>query len=149
MVAYDFDSVLRKWTKTCSRCETTILGTEDENESYAIFTTEFHDGYTGVDGLASACKKCAALKTHFHRGMNRVVAERMLISQNGRCAICGEEISLVIGVDNKANVDHCHETDSTRGLLCTPCNQGLGRFKDSISIMEKAIEYLRRYKNAT
>jgi hypothetical protein len=30
----------------------------------------------------------------------------------------------------KLAVDHCHTTDAIRGLLCSDCNNGLGRFRD-------------------
>lgn len=55
--------------------------------------------------------------------------------QKGKCAICDEETKLVI--------DHSHDTKHIRGLLCADCNFGLGRFKDNIRILEKAILYLK------
>lgn len=39
-------------------------------------------------------------------------------------------------------VDHCHETGLARGILCAHCNASLGGFKDDISILKSAIEYL-------
>jgi len=39
-------------------------------------------------------------------------------------------------------IDHCHESNKIRGLLCMNCNQGLGKFKDSPKLLQKAIEYL-------
>lgn len=62
-------------------------------------------------------------------------------SQNGKCAICSEEKS-----DNGKDglvVDHCHKKGNIRGLLCASCNNGLGRFKDSIKSLEAAIVYLQ------
>ena len=67
--------------------------------------------------------------------------ENMLISQNYSCAICGG--------DNKGKnfaVDHDHKTGKVRALLCSTCNSGIGSLKDSIDILEKAIEYLRKHK---
>ena len=60
----------------------------------------------------------------------------LFISQNGRCKICRS--------DKKLSVDHCHSTGKVRGLLCTSCNILLGGAKDSIKILEEAIEYLRK-----
>lgn len=61
--------------------------------------------------------------------------------QNGKCAICSEE-KPDNGRDGLA-VDHCHSKGHVRGLLCTHCNHGLGKFKDSVDILNKAIEYLK------
>ena len=52
------------------------------------------------------------------------------------CAICESKERLV--------VDHCHKTKVIRGVLCTPCNIGLGHFADDPERLAKAIEYLKR-----
>jgi hypothetical protein len=59
-------------------------------------------------------------------------------TQNNKCAICGLNME-------PPNVDHCHQTEKTRDLLCTPCNHLLGNAKESIEILETAIQYLRRH----
>jgi len=60
--------------------------------------------------------------------------------QAGKCAICGAEIGDVMG--NRLYVDHDHATGSVRGLLCSACNFGIGKFKDSPLLLRKAAEYL-------
>ena len=63
--------------------------------------------------------------------------EAMLIKQKGVCAICG-------GTDKKRlAVDHCHDTQKIRGLLCTKCNVGLGYFKHNAKLLQLAIGYLK------
>lgn len=60
--------------------------------------------------------------------------------QKGRCAICGKIVK------GKMFTDHKHIIPPIpRGLLCSPCNTGLGMFKDNPSILAKAIKYLRRF----
>lgn len=54
--------------------------------------------------------------------------------QGHKCAICGDEAKL--------NVDHDHGTGAIRGLLCSPCNRGLGFFRDSPIRLQVAIAYL-------
>lgn len=68
----------------------------------------------------------------------------MVKAQESKCAICGkhEEHAPALAID------HCHETQAVRGLLCRACNTGLGQFRDSLELMDKAIAYLKRHKPA-
>lgn len=66
--------------------------------------------------------------------------DRMLISQNGVCAICNiPEISLR---NTHFSVDHCHKTGKVRGLLCYKCNTTLGFVNDNTKVLKNAINYL-------
>ncbi len=69
--------------------------------------------------------------------------ESLLQSQRGICAICGQPPSIK---EKYLRVDHCHETDLIRGLLCAACNMGLGSLGDTIKGVEQALEYLKRVK---
>lgn len=52
--------------------------------------------------------------------------KNMVISQNGKCLICGIDNPRV----NKSwHVDHCHKTGKVRGLLCNYCNPRLGFYE--------------------
>ena len=62
----------------------------------------------------------------------------MLDTQKNKCAICSIEFSNT----QRINIDHCHSSGIVRGLLCFHCNTGMGQFKDNVSILKKAIEYL-------
>lgn len=72
--------------------------------------------------------------------------------QNNVCAICKKE---EITFDKRANkvrelsVDHCHVTGKIRGLLCGNCNKGIGNLKDSIEILNNAINYLKENNGRT
>src|SRR5438067_2473259 len=48
----------------------------------------------------------------------------MFKRQRGRCAICRKKFRFRLGVD------HCAVRHIIRGLLCMPCNLGLGNFRD-------------------
>lgn len=61
-------------------------------------------------------------------------------AQNNSCAICGNID------DSRLHVDHCHNTNNVRGLLCGKCNRGLGMFDDSPETLHKAIKYLEEKK---
>ena len=65
---------------------------------------------------------------------------RLFDEQEGCCAVCGTHQS---ELDKRLSVDHNHETGEIRGLLCHPCNVGLGYFRDDEYRLALAIEYLR------
>lgn len=69
-----------------------------------------------------------------YAGLSMRDVEAMSRRQEGRCAICEDETDLV--------VDHDHATEAIRGLLCNPCNRGLGFFRDSPTRLAAAIAYL-------
>lgn len=71
--------------------------------------------------------------------------ERILAEQGGVCAVCGDpERTTHRGSASpwSLSVDHDHVTGRVRGLLCTPCNRGIGFLRDDPSIMRRALEYL-------
>lgn len=59
----------------------------------------------------------------------------------GRCQICSSLLDISGGSSGYA-IDHNHATGDVRGLLCPPCNKGIGHLKDSPYIIKKALEYL-------
>lgn len=59
------------------------------------------------------------------------------------CPICGK--SGIPGVTVKYVKDHNHETGEGREWICDSCNTGLGRFKDNIETLQKAIDYLKKF----
>jgi len=118
--------------------------------------TEFHRKTGSYSN--SYCKPCANEKTarwresnpekrkeynsnwrpHYLKskyGITQSEYERIYVSQSGKCAICGDKHELL-------HIDHSHGTGSVRGLLCGPCNRGIGLLRESAEILSKAIEYL-------
>lgn len=67
----------------------------------------------------------------------------LLEKQNNSCAICGKHVSKL---SRRLSVDHCHESNKIRGLLCSNCNFGIGYMQESTEIMERAINYLKKNK---
>ncbi len=63
--------------------------------------------------------------------------------QKGLCAICKKPSK-----NKKLALDHCHDKNLVRGLLCYQCNIGIGYLKDDIDILKSAIKYLRKYEEA-
>lgn len=60
-----------------------------------------------------------------------------LVEQNNKCAICGRDMNEYGKI---FCVDHNHTTNKVRGLLCDPCNYGLGFYE---KYKEKYIAYLK------
>lgn len=67
--------------------------------------------------------------------------EALLEVQNGLCAICKQP---EVVPDRNLAVDHDHDTQRVRGLLCTACNRGIGCLQDDPEILQAAIDYLKR-----
>ena len=63
---------------------------------------------------------------------------QMYTSQRGVCAICGSSDRRGF----RLSLDHDHRTMKVRGLLCTSCNNGIGRFGDNSDLLRKAADYL-------
>lgn len=75
-------------------------------------------------------------------GLSEKLYNFILDKQDGKCAICDIKIT-----NRHPDVDHDHMTKVVRGLLCNNCNRGLGHFKDSISNLKQAVEYLEEYQD--
>jgi hypothetical protein len=73
--------------------------------------------------------------------------DEILVSQNGVCAICRRpETIRPRGRPSRLAVDHCHDTNAVRGLLCNVCNRAIGLLRDSPLLLRAAAEYLERSK---
>jgi len=89
---------------------------------------------------------------HFKKnyGMTLVERDLMLLSQNGRCAICGD-----LETDrNYLQVDHDHDCcpsakscgGCVRGLICPRCNRALGMMNDQPALATLLIQYLNKFE---
>ena len=70
-------------------------------------------------------------------GLTLEAYNKMYAQQEGRCLICHEEYAVLC-------VDHEHVTGTIRGLLCDPCNRGLGAFRDDPRRMMEAAAYVKK-----
>lgn len=70
---------------------------------------------------------------------------REIIVTGGERQQLNEKFGNVCGIcdkDGHLMLDHCHTTGKIRGLLCNNCNLGLGNFKDSLDLLDRAKRYL-------
>ena len=140
--------------KTCKTCN-------KEKEVDA-----FPKGKQRVDGSFSFrphCKECTVKRNldHYHNLGGKAKQKKrsfknnlkkynitpedysiLFTKQEGKCAICRSDKSFRKNITYNLFVDHCHETGKVRGLLCHSCNTGLGHFRDNITNLKQAIEYL-------
>lgn len=147
--------------KRCSHCKLTKP------------VEQFHASTLRADGLDKRCKECAAeLHAKWRKDNLGHSAEYMrewrannlerskeidrkktygvpygwyaeqLAAQNGKCAICDTEEP---GGRGTFHIDHCHDSQKVRALLCQTCNLGLGHMKHDVRILEAAIQYLRQH----
>lgn len=136
--------------KTCSKC----LVAKDLGE--------FSTNKRVKDGRKAQCKACMAeysrdyLKLHPPTNEQKAAKrERYLQKTYGvsaewvgarLCGICDSPSG-----ERNHHVDHDHECclgekscgKCVRGVLCYPCNAGLGYFQDSTVLLQRAINYLK------
>jgi hypothetical protein len=123
--------------------------------------TDFYKCSDTSTGLDSSCKECAKSREKSDKiqayrkspEAKRIKRERNFIKtygitieeydriselQGNKCLICGGN-----SWDGRhLAIDHNHKTGKIRGLLCSMCNRGLGMFKDSVLLLQKAEQYL-------
>ena len=134
-------------TKECPMCKLVLSRSE-----FHIVKTKTNKGWR----YSSSCKPCQVeyartwrkanpdkhrdhvKKTTLKRryGLSLEQFNQMIIAQDGLCAICSNDIA------DYPYVDHNHVTGNVRKLLCMNCNSGLGQFKDSPELLQKAVDYL-------
>lgn len=128
--------------------------------------SEYYAQKGNSDGKKNVCKKCDNFRIKTWRqnnkekhkqqardgqlkylyGLTRQDYEQMVVDQNHVCAICGLE-PVPHKIHGRLVVDHCHEENVIRGLLCAKCNQGLGLFQDSYTNLLKAARYIKRFND--
>lgn len=93
--------------------------------------------------LRQANRREHACRTY---GFTQARYEALLEAQGGGCAICGRRpMEVPHARGHRFAIDHDHVTGFVRGVLCAPCNGGLGSYQDNIERLEAAILYLRRW----
>lgn len=116
--------------KTCPTCNT--------KKQFS----EYGKNATKVDGLQPFCKTCQKSKALVARyGLTESGLNFLLSKQGNNCGMCDEAL-----VDDWC-VDHDHSCCAgykscgacVRGILCGPCNRGLGHFE---KFRELAEQYL-------
>lgn len=83
-----------------------------------------------------------------HFGLPVAEYEKMVLMQNGVCAICQKTESMVCPHNGKTfplSVDHDHATGKVRSLLCKRCNMMIGKSSENPQLLRLAADYLERH----
>jgi hypothetical protein len=142
--------------KTCNKCRQT-----------KAVNNFFADKGNKTDGRASICKICKTSSIYAWREKNKdkynaymrqknkeqypkdrlrrygITLEqhqRMLVEQDSKCAVCGKA---QMG-KRPLVVDHDHETDIVRELLCYKCNRDMATLDDPN--FERLLAYKRKHE---
>lgn len=122
-----------------------------------VCETEFGPHHPSVVYCSDACRNKRRNATAAQRWSETVVGhgyvakkkrdlkKGMLLSIT-ECQICSRDLRELELRD--IHLDHDHKTGKIRGLLCFNCNAGLGHFKDDISRLKNAIDYLENAMSA-
>lgn len=139
--------------KNCTKKDCKQINPQDISKFYKDKTKK-----TGYRGMCSKCDierlKLWKLKNPHGDKNNKLMRcyninidqyKEMVKTQNGLCYICKNKESMF---DKKMNgirhlsVDHDHQSNLIRKLLCSHCNKGLGCFKDSPKLLRFAADYI-------
>lgn len=101
-------------------------------------------------GTCDACKP-DAYRRHDLKKKYGVTPEwyiSTLAAQGGGCAICGRTETHTVRTRNLM-IDHDHENNNVRGILCVSCNAAIERIETVPNWTEIAQAYLKKYKCST
>ena len=94
---------------------------------------------------AAGKKPTAEKQREYHRkwkyGLTAEAFNAMFAGQGHACAACKTKTP---GTKNKWHVDHCHDTQLVRGILCHPCNTAAGVAGDNPKTLRAIADYLER-----
>lgn len=112
------------------------LAQTPKNPSRAAYMRAWH---RKNPARTKANSRRARLKKKY--GITPELYDDILRRQGGHCALCPtrpEECRYGV-----LRVDHDHDTNEVRGLLCDPCNHAIARLGDNIAGLQRALTYLR------
>lgn len=129
----------------------------------------FYTRKTNHDGLRTECKRChsAIGKSNYIKNKKRIDKKilqghlrrsygisldnwnELFVRQNGVCAICKKpetRFSNKSRTTQRLCVDHDHNTNQVRGLLCHRCNSTIGLMEENTDRLSGILEYLNKWR---
>ena len=125
--------------KLCGRCGVTRLGSEfprPRDRICRVCVSKRITAHQKASLKVRAYMQAYSLKRLY--GLDPGEYEAMLHQQGGVCAVCQKPPR----GKYRLRVDHDHATGAVRGLLCNPCNSGMGRLGDDPERLRVAAAYI-------
>lgn len=117
------DAIKEGDSKVCTKC----------NKEKPVTSFRLYRRATGDrESRDSKCKSCSRKQTMVAEELRKTAPE-----YKGFCECCGQPCE-------KPVLDHCHDTETFRGWLCSPCNLGIGVLGDTLDAVQKAVSYLEK-----
>ena len=124
--------------KTCNKCRQSL-----SKDSFHKRTLK-----SGKISLQSKCKKCSTVIRKKYTKKHETIRWKLKLTDSqyeglvapGACQSCGS-------TERRLCIDHNHDTEKPRGLLCHNCNTALGLLKDEHTGLDSLhnIQSLSRY----
>lgn len=95
-----------------------------------------------AEAIARAQRMGKICNLRYFHGITIDDYDRIHAEQAGVCAICKRPPDGTNRRTKTLHVDHDHTTGTIRGLLCQQCNMGLGAFRDDVTLLDSARDYL-------
>lgn len=128
-----FSSGFSSICKSCKDIKTKIYR-EVKNEEYNEYMRKYRQTHPEKYGKA----RNRGLKHRY--GISQEQYDQMFLNQQGNCAICKKHQS---EFNKPLFVDHDHNTNEVRGLLCSGCNVTIAIF-DNKPLLDQAKDYLKK-----
>ena len=110
-----------------------------EDENFRAYRRDRDDGYYARSAERRRTRRFRDTLAKY--GITEEQYNKLTAKQGGVCAICGQRPT-GNGPNRRLVVDHHHDSGQVRGLLCGPCNTGLGLFMDDPDRLAAAVRYL-------
>ena len=121
--------------KTCSKCRQSLSDDNFHKRTYK----------SGKVGLQTKCKKCSTKVRKQYYKPHSAIRQKLKLSH--------EEVEQLIAPgecqnpacrskDRRLCIDHNHDTEKPRGLLCHNCNTALGLLGDNTQVILGLSQYL-------
>ena len=133
-------SGLYSWCKTCARANSRHWYHANRERNLANMKVYREANREYIRKQSRSTSKNRSLRNRYGLTLERF--GEMLAEQSGLCAICSVLMK-------RPCVDHDHARGVVRGLLCDPCNQGIGFLREDPSVIRAAAAYVEGWLKKT